>query len=1288
MRTRTSRPRRAVVIIPALLLAAVALAGDSAWASPPISLPGGPVIIGGVNPDDRGEFVVGEECRGCGPSRRAEGNCLNSCFTPTCADPTRTTFTGGPDTGEDGGSCRQFDGNQGACEKAWHRTEDFAAASCFWDAGECRGCGRRNGTECTNTCVPPCLDATRTVAAGGPHTNACEQFVDQPTCEQAWHVSKGGLPASCFWDTDACIGCGPKKEAASGCTNTCGSRLPCVDAARTIDTGGPAEGLGAGSCRQFDGNPGQCALAWHTTAGGQPASCFYEEGGNQDGWLYIQHGFDAVGTKVTNTNTLAVCVGCAGDDASAAFVSGFDESTLPGMGWTRTELADPNDVAAFFDDTGAIKISAAGIIYLPSDAGATDGGLTPSRCRGCGPRSGGATACANTCITEPTCNDGTRTLAAGGPRLRGACRDIENQSDCEDAWHVTIGNRAVTCAWNGSRCLGCNSFNADDIGCTNTCATAPTCDDVTRTIFAGERFNGQSGGSCRGITDQTTCEQAWHVSIGGRPGSCFWDGTDCRGCGPANRGGGECTNTCEPPPSCADGGRTLALGGPRGGTCAQLSDDQAACEVAWHVGFGDVPAPCVFEPGLMPIVNANAGAIGEFVANGGGLFAHQQTDIPKGMDWLTTLLPDLVIVGSRGCQDQIVQRAAGVATVLPALSEAAILDLDRANSRFAGDLGGLSSLATMRCLAPPFQCGDASRTTWAGLGRDREGEGCRAFDDDQGACEAAWATAAIDIPFSCFYCQDASGRCAKSGECLRCDVDDIADGSCLNTCVAPDAGFCADDDRTEVFFRFDDCHRNHEGAPDQCARSFEFSSDGLPASCAVCEDDAGRCNGAGDCRACVGDQVPDTGCENECLAPQPTCEDRSRRVFVGGENKGCRQFDGDRKACEKAWHLDDENTPSTCFFCEGIEGKCFEAGECRGCGQKNERAGACANSCGSLHRADTIIGGMRVTFEPQLDHFEGYKLKSPPKLAKDCHLLLDDSNSTAWDGPIEYTASKIEALLAPAGKTDKAQAFPPSVPRLDTLADEATHLVAYKIKRKKGTVPAKHVKRKGVLIENQFGSLRFDTDKEARFLAPANKDHVSSPPMPDGSIDVDHYKCFKIKVAKANPGTQQSSRGKFEPRQALVIDQFENGRAFACGLGSPKGIGKSCKDDKTCGGNKGEFTFCEQGDGHPKFGASRVYDLKKPTQYCVPVEKTSGTGSTCPVTPSGALHQAARSLTCYQKKLASKNGPTGKERISPKQAKHVQRPVFVHSWLAEHELSTKKEETLCVPSLLVEGGTP
>ena len=144
---------------------------------------------------------------------------------PSCEDPSRTIFAGGPGTQ----ACHQFDGDQTSCEAAWHMSGAGYPASCFYDAGICSGCGPSNEGAglCTNTCVPPlpppsCDDPSRTIFTGGPGTAACHQFDgDQTSCEVAWHLTASLTPASCFFNSSVCSGCGPSNEGAGLCVNTC-----------------------------------------------------------------------------------------------------------------------------------------------------------------------------------------------------------------------------------------------------------------------------------------------------------------------------------------------------------------------------------------------------------------------------------------------------------------------------------------------------------------------------------------------------------------------------------------------------------------------------------------------------------------------------------------------------------------------------------------------------------------------------------------------------------------------------------------------------------------------------------------------------------------------------------------------------------------------------------------------------------------------------------------------------------------------------------------------------------
>ncbi|MCH6562793.1 MAG: hypothetical protein IH800_10310 [Myxococcales bacterium] len=71
---------------------------------------------------------------------------------------------------------------------------------------------------------------------------------------------------------------------------------------------------------------------------------------------------------------------------------------------------------------------------------------------------------------------------------------------------------------------------------------APPCEGDPSLTFVG----GPGRMACRGLADQSACEGAYHATIDFSAASCFWTGSECRGCGPSNAGAGACTNSCEP----------------------------------------------------------------------------------------------------------------------------------------------------------------------------------------------------------------------------------------------------------------------------------------------------------------------------------------------------------------------------------------------------------------------------------------------------------------------------------------------------------------------------------------------------------------------------------------------------------------------------------------------------------------------------------------------------------------------------------------------------------------------
>lgn len=95
-------------------------------------------------------------------------------------------------------------------------------------------------------------------------------------------------------------------------------------------------------------------------------------GANQDGWLFMQKVLENLAPAVTNGNTTVVALGSnPGSQAAAAAASAFNNSALPGLGWTFQIVNDAANITAFLSGGAA----GAGIIMLDSGSNVT-GGLT------------------------------------------------------------------------------------------------------------------------------------------------------------------------------------------------------------------------------------------------------------------------------------------------------------------------------------------------------------------------------------------------------------------------------------------------------------------------------------------------------------------------------------------------------------------------------------------------------------------------------------------------------------------------------------------------------------------------------------------------------------------------------------------------------------------------------------------------------------------------------------------------------------------------------------------------
>ena len=216
------------------------------------------------------------------------------------------------------------------------------------------------------------------------------------------------------------------------------------------------------------------------------------------------------------------------------------------------------------------------------------------------------------------------------------------------------------------------------------------------------------------------------------------------------------------------------------------------------------------------------------------------------------------------------------------------------------------------------------------------------------------------------------------------------------------------------------------------------------------------------------------------------------------------------------------------------------------CDDGNRDDGDC---CSASCRVESGCGGDE-------DHFVCHKARrtaGTAQLAPVVVSLADQFDS----GP--FVVRSPRELCIPADKNDEG------------ISDPDTHLQAYRIGRAPGG--PLHVPRTNVTIQNQLGTLLVDTRKPHSLLVPSAKDLTTLPPPPTASAhDVDHYKCYTIRVTPGTPGLPPGL-------QVTLADQF---------LSPP-----------------------------------RLYDVKRPVLLCNPVDK-NGEGIENP-----ALHQV-----CYRVRLA------------------------------------------------------
>ncbi len=545
-------------------------------------------------------------CRGCGG--RNEDCTANACVTASCpGDPGRANFIGFGATsqsqGQNGGSCRQFDGDQSACDDSWYfSARKGRGVSCWWNGGECRG---TTGKPEDDACRIPADDATCTrepargtfTGFGNDVSRPCRNFddTDQATCEDAYYENtKSGQPVACYWAAgDQCLGTSNDHFLHNACL-----RVPPVASATCA--GEPGRGMLLGFGNNGSGEPGSACRALDGSDEPTCENAFYENEETGLGVACWWDGGDCRGTSRENRRHDAC--------ATTSVTCTLDPSRNNPLGFGGND----SQPCRTFDGTDQPTCEAT---YYVSDEGPIpvacwwDG----DQCRGSSDRYFFGNECyydEAPLVADVTCNAvPARTMLLGfgdvGSNNNGtqACRLLDNtsQATCENAYYQGLeSGQAVACWWDSGDCRGSGNNNADE----NVCVPNTVCTlQPGRTTRLGFGHNNTS--VCRQLdgSDLATCADAYYVDDdSGDPVACWWKEPDdeCRGSSQKNGRLNACLRN-PLPATVMCGARTnlLGFGDNNSGPCRDLDfTDQGTCENAFYEDVDDYrPIACAWNPG-------------------------------------------------------------------------------------------------------------------------------------------------------------------------------------------------------------------------------------------------------------------------------------------------------------------------------------------------------------------------------------------------------------------------------------------------------------------------------------------------------------------------------------------------------------------------------------------------------------------------------------------------------------------------------------------------------------------
>ncbi len=367
-----------------------------------------------------------------------------------------------------------------------------------------------------------------------------------------------------------------------------------------------------------------------------------------------------------------------------------------------------------------------------------------------------------------------------------------------------------------------------------------------------------------------------------------------------------------------------------------------------------------------------------------------------------------------------------------------------------------------------------------------------------------------------------------------------------------------------------------DGSPctlDQCDGSSDLCQHPAGNAGTLCRTSAGVCDVAETCDGAS------TACPPDSLVPASTvCRSAAGACDVA---ENCT---GTSAACPA-----DVVLPST-VTCRSATDVCDVAEHCTGStatcpADLKAPDGTTCDDGDMCTTPDTCQGGV-CTGTPSstacADHYLCYKVQATPLAQSPTVHLVDEFED------VMATSLHARALCSPASKNGSP------------VNDYTTHLAAYSFHQS-----TKHTPRT-VGTTDQFGTLSLTTIKADTLLVPTNRDFASTPPAPDeNTINVNHYKCYKVKIAAGGPKFPKGV-------QASVADEF-NAPPKLFNIRKPKHICNAVDKNSEGVKNPNLHLVCYQVKGaagqpqhvrrslfvNNQFGSAAMFTVKE-SELCLP----------------------------------------------------------------------------------------